>query len=256
MKTFIKELATFTFKNLKACIFAGSFFFVLLISNFIEIPGVYRYDFIFLMSLIIQLILLKSGIETEDEVKTIFLFHIIGFILESYKVHPSIGSWTYPEPAIFKINNVPLYSGFMYAAVGSYIAQAWRIFNIKLTSYPTLKISSPLAFLIYINFFTHHFIYDFRWLLKLAVVFVFWKTKVLFKITNKTYSMPLVFSFMLIGFFIWIAENISTLLGAWQYPNQNQTWHLVSIGKISSWTLLIIISFILVANLKTIKTKN
>ena len=34
-----------------------------------------------------------------------------------------------------------------------------------------------------------------------------------------------------IGFFIWIAENITTFFGAWAYPNQETTWSLVHLGK-------------------------
>jgi uncharacterized membrane protein YoaT (DUF817 family) len=65
--------------------------------------------------------------------------------------------------------------------------------------------------------------------------------------------MPLMLSFFLIGFFIWVAENISTFLGAWRYPNQEHTWQLVHIGKISSWFLLVVISIIIVAQLKHVK---
>ncbi|WP_441007278.1 DUF817 family protein [Parageobacillus thermoglucosidasius] len=28
-------------------------------------------------------------------------------------------------------------------------------------------------------------------------------------------------------FFIWIAENIATFFGAWQYPNQTKAWSLI-----------------------------
>ena len=35
--------------------------------------------------------------------------------------------------------------------------------------------------------------------------------------------MPLVLSFVLIGFFIWIAENIATFFSAWEYPNQSES---------------------------------
>jgi uncharacterized membrane protein YoaT (DUF817 family) len=62
--------------------------------------------------------------------------------------------------------------------------------------------------------------------------------------------MPLVLSFLLIGFFIWVAENIATFFGAWVYPNQARSWAVVGPGKITSWTLLVIISFIIVAALK------
>jgi len=74
-----------------------------------------------------------------------------------------------------------------------------------------------------------------------------------YTITSKTYRMPVSFSFLLIAFFIWIAENISTYLGAWKYPHQLTTWNIVSFHKITSWYLLVIISFILIANLKHIK---
>lgn len=65
--------------------------------------------------------------------------------------------------------------------------------------------------------------------------------------------MHVVLSFLLIGFFIWLAENISTFMGAWAYPNQEHTWHIVHLGKISSWFLLVVISVIIVAQLKRVK---
>ena len=64
--------------------------------------------------------------------------------------------------------------------------------------------------------------------------------------------MPVVLAFLLIGFFIWIAENIATFWGAWAYPNQIHKWSVVHPAKISSWTLLVIISFIIVAALKQV----
>jgi uncharacterized membrane protein YoaT (DUF817 family) len=62
--------------------------------------------------------------------------------------------------------------------------------------------------------------------------------------------MPMNLAFMLIAFFIWIAENISTYLDAWKYPSQAHAWTVVSAGKITSWFLLVIVSFIIVAYLK------
>jgi uncharacterized membrane protein YoaT (DUF817 family) len=47
-------------------------------------------------------------------------------------------------------------------------------------------------------------------------------------------AMPLWLSFVLIGFFIWLAENIGTLLGAWRYLNQLGAWSAVHVGKWSS----------------------
>lgn len=248
-----KEFLVFGIKQAQAAVFAGSFFTLLFISNYIPLFGLARYDFLFMAAIAIQVALYFSKMETKDEVKVIFLFHIIGLSLELYKTSSYIGSWSYPEGGIFKIATVPLYSGFMYAAIGSYVSQSWKIFKLELTNYPNYFLSVFLCLLIYINFFTNHYIYDIRLFLILAVFILFWKTEVFFTVTNIRRSMPANVSFLLIAFFIWIAENISTYLGAWQYPNQVHAWTVVSTSKITSWFLMVIISFILIAYLKHFK---
>jgi len=107
---------------------------------------------------------------------------------------------------------------------------------------------------IYVNFFTNHFVPDVRWVLIPLVCIFFWKTHTRFTVVEgKRRWMPLNVAFFLIAFFIWIAENISTYLGAWQYPDQVHVWNVVSTNKITSWFLMVIISFIIVAYLKHIK---
>ncbi|MCC2631005.1 MAG: putative integral rane protein [Candidatus Paceibacter sp.] len=253
MKFFLKEFFTFGLKQARAAIFAGSFFVLLFLSNHLPFSGIARYDFLFLTAIGLQFILYYTGLETKDEVKVIFLFHIIGLLLELYKTSPGVGSWSYPEPAFFKIGTAPLYSGFMYAAVGSYISQSWKIMKLELTNYHRYWLSVGLCLLIYINFFTNHFVYDIRLFLIFAVFVFYWKTRVYFTVTEKRYWMPMNVAFILIAFFIWMAENISTYLGAWQYPDQVHVWHVVSTQKVTSWFLMVIISFILVAYLKHFK---
>jgi len=252
-KTHLYEFLIFGLKQARACIFAGSFFAILYLSHHISFFGLPRYDFLFIAAVAIQIILLASGLETKDEVKVICLFHLIGLLLELFKTHPSIGSWSYPEPGYLKIGTVPLYSGFMYAAVGSYISQAWKLMKVHMEHFPPYRYSVTIAVLTYLNFFTHHFIPDLRWLLAGIVVIVFWKTTAYFTVVSKERRMPLVIAFCLVAFFIWVAENISTYLGAWKYPDQLTTWTLVSFHKITSWSLLVIISFILIADLKQLK---
>lgn len=251
----LHEFLVFGLKQARACVFVGSFFVVLIASNYIPLFGLARYDFLFIAAILIQVVLVLTKLETKDEVKVIMLFHAIGFCLELFKTSSAIGSWSYPEDAFFKIAGVPLYSGFMYSAVGSYVSQAWKIFKQRVENYPPYKYSVPLAVAIYLNFFTHHWIPDFRWVLAGLVVLVFWRTDVYFVVVEKVRHMKMVVAFLLIGFFVWVAENISTLFGAWQYPNQTETWHLVSLGKISSWALLVIISVIIVADLKHLKAQ-
>lgn len=65
--------------------------------------------------------------------------------------------------------------------------------------------------------------------------------------------MPLLLAFVLIGFFIWLAENISTFLSIWSYPHQLGAWSAVHVGKWSSWSLLVLMTFTIVTNLKHFK---
>ena len=248
---YIIQLIHFGYQQALSSIFPALIFITLAVSNFIHIPYFPRYDFILIVLLFIQYLMYKTGLETKDELKVIAVFHVIGLVLEIYKVH--MGSWAYPEFAYAKIFDVPLYSGFMYASVASYMIQSWRRLDLNLLSWPSPIWTVSIGFLIYLNFFTHHFIYDFRWYLTAALILIFPRTFIQFRVQDEKYKMPLVLSFLLIGFFIWIAENIATFFGAWQYPDQREQWSIVSIGKISSWSLLVIISFIIVAQLKHVK---
>lgn len=175
--------------------------------------------------------------------------------LELFKTSPSIRSWSYPEPAFFHITTVPLYSGFMYASVASYIMQSWRLMRLRITEFPPFALAVSLCAAIYANFFTNHYIVDVRWPLAACVLVLFRRTQVNFVVTRKERRMPVALSFLLIGFFIWVAENIATYFGAWQYPHQKRQWAIVGPTKISSWMLLVIISFIIVAALKEIFPK-
>lgn len=252
MRAALYELIIFGLKEARACIFAGSFFVLLFLSTHIPLFGVARYDFLFVAAVFLQAVLYLTGVETWDEVKVIFLFHILGLILELFKT--SVGSWSYPEEAFFKLGTVPLFSGFMYAAVGSYLAQAWRIMQVQMHNAPSYAMSLVICALIYLNFFTNYFVPDARLLLIPAVFIFFRHADITFVATDRRRSMPLVLAFCLVAFFIWIAENISTFYGAWKYPSQVHAWTVVSTNKITSWFLLVILSFILVAWLKHYKS--
>ena len=248
---YLKQLVHFGVLQALSCIFPVAIFLTLAISKTISIPFLYRYDFILIVCLVVQLLMVYFKLETIDELKVISMFHVIGLSLELFKVH--MGSWVYPEYAMAKFGGVPLYSGFMYASVASYICQAWRRLDLKFINWPRNCITYTIAGLIYLNFFSHHFIVDLRWIIISSLFVFFWNAYVEFKVKNQFYKMPVILSFLLIGFFVWLAENISTFFGAWKYPNQLKTWQMVHLGKISSWFLLVIISIIIVVNLKHFK---
>jgi uncharacterized membrane protein YoaT (DUF817 family) len=247
------ELWMFGIKEARACLFAGLFFLSLFASHKLRDLGLPRYDLLLLVAVGIQVWMLRAKLETWDEFKAIVVFHLIGLALELFKT--SVGSWSYPEFAYTKVLGVPLYSGFMYAAVGSYVIQAWRLLDLHVERHPPYWMAALIAIAIYANFFTHHFIGDYRWYLIALACGLYARTTVVFRPYDVERRMPLVLAFVLIGFFIWIAENVSTFYGAWRYPNQAGAWAMVHVGKWSSWSLLAMLTFILVAELKHIKAR-
>jgi uncharacterized membrane protein YoaT (DUF817 family) len=250
--TAIRKLFIFTWNQALCCIFPILIFSAMAVTKVVEIPYLHRYDLILLICVIAQIAMVWFKLESMDELKVITLFHLIGLGLELYKVN--MGSWSYPEDGWTKFWGVPLYSGFMYASVSSYICQAWRRFDLKFEQWPNGLLTTAMAVLIYLNFFTHHYFWDMRWVLSASLLLLFPRTSVLFTVAGKAYRMHILLSFLLIAFFIWIAENISTFLGAWKYPDQELRWNVVHWGKFSSWFLLIIISIIIVVQLKNLKT--
>ena len=86
--------------------------------------GLARYDALLAIALATQAWLLWRRLETPAEARAIALFHVAGFALEAFKVSAPVHAWVYPDPALTKVLGVPLFSGFMYAAVGSYVMQA------------------------------------------------------------------------------------------------------------------------------------
>ena len=250
---FFVEFLYFGIKEARSCLFVVLFFSAVFLVPREGVLGLPRYDALLVIALAVQAIMVWSKLETLDELKAITLFHIIGFALEVFKTSSQIQSWSYPDYAYTKLFGVPLFSGFMYAAVGSYVIQAWRILDLKIHHHPPYWMATIIAILIYVNFFTHHYIDDFRWYITACVLGLYARTTVVFKPFDRERKMPLLLAFILIGFFIWLAENLSTFYGIWKYPNQMGGWSAVHLGKWSSWSLLVIMTFTIVANLKHIK---
>lgn len=253
LKRYLTQLIYFGREQALSCIFPVVIFSSLALTQVLPLPFLPRYDWLLLIFLLMQWWMVHIGLETKDELKVITLFHLIGLALETFKVN--MGSWSYPEEGYMKILGVPLYSGFMYASVASYLCQAWRRLDVQLVKWPPFLLVVPLAAAIYLNFFVHHFWIDIRWWLSALVLVVFWRSWVTYEVNGSRYRMPITLSFTLIGFFIWVAENIATFFGAWQYPDQTDAWSLVHLGKVSSWLLLVIVSFLIVATLKQVKRK-
>jgi uncharacterized membrane protein YoaT (DUF817 family) len=250
---FLLEFLYFGIKNARACLFVGLFFGAVFLTPRAGLFGLPRYDVLLVAALAIQAGMVWSKLETWDELKAVCLFHVVGFALEVFKVSGAIASWSYPDFAYTKLWGVPLFSGFMYAAVGSYMVQAWRLFDLRIRHHPPYPMSVLIAVAIYANFFTHHYIGDYRWYLAAAALGLYARTTVIYRPLDRDRRMPLLLAFVLIGLFIWLAENISTFWGVWQYPNQLGAWSAVHVSKWSSWSMLVVMTFTIIAHLKHIK---
>ena len=245
-RLWLYEFLLFGFKQAWACLFGGLLLALLLGTHFFypEDALLHRYDFLTLAALAIQGAMLAFRLETWAEAKVILIFHVVGTVMELFKT--AAGSWIYPEASVLHIGAVPLFSGFMYAAVGSYIARVWRIFDFRYSAYPPRWATWVLAGAIYVNFFAHHWWPDIRLVLFAATILLFARTRVHFRNWRVHRWMPLLLGFLLVALFIWGAENIGTFAQAWTYPGQEHGWRMVSPAKLGSWFLLMLISFVLV----------
>jgi uncharacterized membrane protein YoaT (DUF817 family) len=249
----------FAYHEAASCVFPGLIFAMFAFTRVVEIPGLPRYDFLLLGCILVQAAMVWWWkVETVDELKTITV---------------NLGSWAYPGEAHMKVFGVPLFAGFMYASVGSYITQAWRRLGLRVEGFPPSWVNWTFVLLIYANFYTNAFFYDLRWPILAGLLVAYWHTRVYFTVypplahvghpkasppdslPAPTYWMPVLLGFFLVGLFIWFGENLGTFLSAWQYPNQAGGWQLVPPSKLSSWFLLFIVSFVLVAQLKRVKAR-
>lgn len=243
------EFVAFGIKQAWACLFGG-LMLALLLGTFLFYPAdapLARYDFITLGAILIQIGMIAFKLESWDEVRVICAFHVVGTVMEIFKVHA--GSWIYPESgdAFLVIAGVPLFSGFMYAAVGSYLTRVWRIFEFRFDRFPPLWLQALLTIAVYINFFTHHFTFDIRNILFVASAVIYGPCVVWFRPDRAHRPMPLFIGLILVALFIWFAENLGTFAQAWAYPDQDGGWRPVSLAKLGSWYLLMLISFVLAA---------
>lgn len=102
-----------------------------------------RNDFLTIAAVVIQIVMVVARLETLRELRVIVLFHLVGTGMELFKT-----------------------------AVGSYMVRSVRVMDLAFDRYPPRWVTAIVAVLIYANFFGHHYIYDFRRVLLLAVAVV------------------------------------------------------------------------------------
>jgi len=247
---FLYEFLRFGLKEAWACLFGGVMVALLIGTHFWyprDAP-LARYDLLLLAAVVVQALLLRFGLETWEEAKVILAYHVVGTAMEIFKT--AAGSWIYPEPSLFRIGGVPLFTGFMYSCIGSYLCRIWGLMHFEFRSHPPVALLAVLSLAIYVNFFAHHYGPDFRWPLFGITALMFWRTEIQFTVWRRPRTMPLLLGLLLVTAFIWLAENVGTFTKTWLYPGQMGGWSMVGFGKYGSWFLLLVISYTLVALIK------
>jgi uncharacterized membrane protein YoaT (DUF817 family) len=245
----LKSSIEFSYKAASAALFGILLLLAFALTAFMgshEFYGLFRYDYLLVYALVIQVCLLYFKLESWAEAKVIALFHLMAMVMEIFLTHPLIASWHYPQPAVFKILTVPLFAGFMYSAVGSFFARSLRLYQVSVVRLPPFSHMLILALLSYVNFMSKFFVPDIRYLLFAWSTYLFWSTKVRFCLAKHELNLPMLPVLWVLAFVIWIAENISTFYQIWLYPSQIEAWHMVGWGKLGSWYLLLLLSLVLV----------
>lgn len=238
----LARVLAFAVLQAAACLFALSFLATLIVTRLVWQPDwpIHRYDALVLIAVGLQGLFLWTRLETWEEARVILLFHLTGTLMEWFKV--SAGSWAYPEAGLLKLFGVPLFTGFMYASVGSYIARAIRLFDIRLAPAPLYWTIAALAVAIYVNFWSHHYLPDARVALFAATVILFARTRLWFRVLDLWLWAPVPLVALGAAGLLWGAENIGTLTGTWRYAGQTD-WQMVSLSKLGSWYLLLFVAF-------------
>ena len=200
-----------------------------------------RYDALVIFAVATQALMLACKLETWEEARVILLFHLTGTAMEWFKV--SAGSWSYPEAGVIKLMGVPLFTGFMYASLGSYIARSIRLYRITLAPFPPFWAVVVLAVAIYVNFFAHHFLPDIRLALFAGTLLLFWRTRI--HVPGRAWAPRFPAAAVMVAGFLWLAENIGTLTGTWAYAGQSglDGWQPVRLSLLGSWYLLFHVAF-------------
>ena len=178
-------LYNFFIQQAKAAIFGGFLLFLIIATHFYYPfhESFHVFDFLFLSAVFFQICLLLLKKESKKEFLIIIIFHILAMIMEIFKTSSAIGAWNYTgvNSSFFRIGNVPLFTGFMYSAVGSYIVRSFEYLKLEFKPWPSSKALGIISFFIYTNFFSHHYIFDFRYFILFFIFLLLLKPRFILK---------------------------------------------------------------------------
>lgn len=244
LNTWTRHFFLFVRTLLQAAAFPLAIFVLLALTRSDSIPrfGLQRYDLLLIGCVGVQGFLLILRQETLRDLAATGTFHALGLAFEMYKV--TMGAWSYPEPAVAKVLDVPLYSGFLYASVGSFLIHASRRFRADWQRLPRARWTILLAVAVYLSFFLPPAVINLRWVAVGSLTLVLFSSRLWFVNTGRRRWLPLPVLLLFLGHGLWGAENLATFLGAWLYPTQSGGWRPVELSKVGAWFLLSFVAIV------------
>src|SRR5690606_28164849 len=106
-----KQLVHFGWQQALSCLFPVVIFASLALTKIIRLTFLPRYDWLLIICILMQWWMLRSGLETKDELKVSIVFQLIGLTHDMFEVN--MGSLSYQEEGYFEVLGVPFCSGEM-----------------------------------------------------------------------------------------------------------------------------------------------
>lgn len=78
------DFLVFGIKQAWAALFGGLLLAAIIVTEIISLPGLARYDWLFLIAIVIHVFMLIARLEKPQEVITIVLFHLVGLGMELF----------------------------------------------------------------------------------------------------------------------------------------------------------------------------
>lgn len=222
----------FWLKQCRAGIFAGLLLLAFFIIPATGLLNMARDDILLILAISIQAWMVKSKLLQDNELKILPLCYLFGWMLEYFNHTTPIN----PSLAVSSIHGIPLVTGFIYVAIGSYILQAWRLFSVRIRHYPPYWMAGCLTVLIYINLCTTQ---NYTGYLTACALGLYAPSIIRFKSHTQERQAPLLVSTLLIEGVSYLAESISYFnagtnpISIWSNTHEWQTVFLVAILTIS-----------------------
>ena len=176
------------------------------------------------------------GVNRWEDALPMGLVFLLGIGLELQKTR--LGAWDYAEGGVLMLGAKPLFVGFMYAAVASYVIRSLRLKELTVVLLPHWSVALGFSAVIYGAFFVNLPIW-FRPILLVVAVFAFQRARV---IAPSGSWLPVPVALGLAALLLWVAENVGTFTGTWTYRGQSPG-ELVTFSKIGAWFLLLNVVF-------------